>query len=188
MNNPPDEKLTPDQKKLVEIWEKHTEAEFQHHSADMALSTMTANPHLIHIPVLTGGIGRKEIHRFYSKYFIPHMPHDTEIELITRTIGQNRIVDESIFKFTHTIYMPWMLPGVPPTGRRVEIPLVAIIQFQDGKVESEHIYWDQGSVLAQIGLLDINKFPVVKKESAEHLRNPRMPANSLIADAEEEGL
>jgi carboxymethylenebutenolidase len=165
------EEWTQEQQALIDMWERHLASEFAAHSADMALSTMTSHPHLIHLPVLTGGVGRDQIHHFYSTCFIPNMPSDIEIELMTRTVGQNRIVDEFILKFTHTIEMPWMIPGIPPTGKRVEAPHVAIIQFRDGKIESEHIYWDQGTVLTQLGLIDPNQFPVVGQESAERLRN-----------------
>ena len=66
---------------------------------------------------------------------------------VSRTIGEDQIVDEMVFKFTHTIPMDWMLPGIAPTGKRVEVPLVAIVRFREGKLAHEHIYWDQASVL-----------------------------------------
>src|SRR5207237_9223527 len=107
-----------------------------------------------HIPVLTGGVGRDELREFYSKRFIPQMQPDMELTPVSLTIGEDQLVDEMVFKFTHTIPMDWMLPGIPPTGTRVEVPLVAIVRFRDGKLAHEHIYWDQASVLVQIGLLD----------------------------------
>ena len=81
--------------------------------------------------------------------------------LVSFWIGEDQIVDEMIFKFTHTIPMDWILPGIPPTGKHVEIPLVAIVRARNGKLAHEHIYWDQASVLVQIGLLDPSKLPVV---------------------------
>jgi carboxymethylenebutenolidase len=72
-----------------------------------------------------------------------------------------------IFSFTHTLEMPWMLPGIAPTGRRVEIPLVAIVHFRDGKLAHEHIYWDQASVLKQIGLLSDTTLPIHGAETAK---------------------
>ncbi len=100
------------------------------------------------------------------------MPPDTTIELISRTIGHDQIVDEMIFTCTHTVAMDWYLPGVAPTGRRIEAPTVAIVKFRDGRIESEHIYWDQASVLVQIGLLDPGSLPVAGSEVAEKLRDP----------------
>jgi carboxymethylenebutenolidase len=108
------------------------------------------------------------------------MPPDTKVTPVSRTIGETQIVDEMIFSFTHTIAMDWMLPGVPPTGKRVEIPLVAIIGFKDGKVQHEHIYWDQASVLVQLGLLDASRLPVAGVETARKVVDPSLPSNGLI--------
>jgi carboxymethylenebutenolidase len=95
------------------------------------------------------------------------MPPDTSLIPVSRTVGENQLVDEMIFSFTHTEEMPWMLPGVPPTHRRVKIPLVVIVKFRDGKLAHEHIYWDQASVLKQIGLLADPTLPVFGMETAE---------------------
>src|SRR3989440_4062847 len=89
-----------------------------------------------------------------------------------------------VFKFTHTIPMNWMLPGIPPTRKRVEVPLVAIVRVRDGKLAHEHIYWDQASVLVQIGLLDPARLPVVGIESAKKVLDPSLPANELMQRAE----
>jgi carboxymethylenebutenolidase len=187
MATPAETDLAPRQQAMLEAWERHLQAEFADHNADAAIETMSATPHLNHVPVMTGGVGRDEIRRFYATRFIPQMPPDTTIELVSRTIGHDRIVDEMIFKCTHTIAMDWYLPGVAPTGRRIEAPTVAIVQFRDGKIESEHIYWDQASVLVQIGLLDAGSLPVAGVETAEKLRDPTRPANALIARADGRG-
>jgi carboxymethylenebutenolidase len=120
-----------------------------------------------HIPTLTGGRGKDALRTFYSKDFIPSMPPDTSLTPVSRTVGEDQLVDEMIFSFTHTQEMPWMLPGVAPTNRFVRIPLVAIVKFRDGKLAHEHIYWDQASVLKQIGLLNDPTLPVFGAESAE---------------------
>jgi carboxymethylenebutenolidase len=130
--------------------------------------------------VLTGGVGHEQLHEFYSKHFIPKMPPDTEIFPVSRTIGVERLVDEMIFRFTHTIEMDWMLPGIAPTGKRVECPLVVIVHFRDGKLANEHIYWDQASVLVQLGLLDAAKLPVAGVDCARKLADPGLPSNRLI--------
>ena len=145
---------------------------------------MVDDAYVNHIPVLTGGSGRDELREFYSKRFIPQMPPDTEMTPVSRTIGEDQIVDEMIFKFTHTISMDWMLPGISPTGKRVEVPLVAIIQFRDGKLAHEHIYWDQASVLVQIGLLDASKLPVAGVETARKVLDHTLPANALMRRAD----
>jgi carboxymethylenebutenolidase len=124
--------------------------------------------------VLTGGRGKAELRRFYSTDFIPKMPPDTTLTPISRTVGKDQLVDEMIFSFTHTIEMPWMLPGIAPTNKRVRIPLVAIVHFREGKLAHEHIYWDQASVLKQIGLLTDTTLPVRGAETADKvLETPR---------------
>jgi carboxymethylenebutenolidase len=135
---------------------------------------MAEDAYVNHIPVLTGGRGKAELRRFYSTDFIPKMPPDTTLTPISRTVGKDQLVDEMIFSFTHTIEMPWMLPGIAPTNKRVRIPLVAIVHFREGKLAHEHIYWDQASVLKQIGLLTDTTLPVRGAETADKvLETPR---------------
>jgi len=172
--------LTPAQQHLLRLWEEHVQHEFSTRHTGNTLATMVEDAYVNHIPVLTGGSGRDELREFYSKRFIPQMPPDTEMTPVSRTIGEDQLVDEMIFKFTHTISMDWMLPGIPPTGKRVEVPLVAIVRFRDGKLAHEHIYWDQASVLVQIGLLDPAKLPVVGIDSAKKVLDPSLPANELM--------
>jgi carboxymethylenebutenolidase len=175
--------LSSAQETLRQLWEEHVRYEFSTRNTDDTLATMVDDAYVNHIPVLTGGVGKKELRDFYSKRFIPQMPPDTEMTPVSRTIGEDQLVDEMVFKFTHTIRMDWMLPGVPPTGKRVEVPLVAIIRFRDGKLAHEHIYWDQASVLVQIGLLNPAKLPVAGVESARKVLDPSLPANELMKRA-----
>jgi len=166
---------------LRELWEEHMRCEFATHNTEDTLDTMVEDAYVNHIPVLTGGVGKNELREFYSKRFIPQMPPDTEIIPISRTIGADQLVDEMIFKFTHTVKMDWMLPGVAPTGKPVEIPLVAIIKFRGDKLAHEHIYWDQASVLAQLGLLDVSALLVAGIESARKALDPTShPSNELM--------
>jgi len=175
--------LTPAEQALTDLWEKHLGDEFSTRDTEATLDTMVPDAYVNHIPVLTGGVGREQLREFYSQHFIPKMPADTQIIPISRTIGTERLVDEMIFKFTHTIEMDWMLPGIAPTGKRVECPLVVIVHFRDGKLSNEHIYWDQATVLVQLGLLDSSLLPVAGAETAKKLANPRLPANNLIKRA-----
>ena len=176
--------LTPAPETLGQLWEDHVRFEFSTRNTEDTLATMVEDAYVNHIPVLTGGVGRGELREFYSKRFIPQMPPDTEMTPVSRTIGENQLVDEMVFKFTHTIRMDWMLPGVAPTGKHVEIPLVAIVRFREGKLAHEHIYWDQASVLVQIGLIDPNKLPVAGVESARKVLDPTFPANVLMHRAD----
>ena len=177
--------LTAAQQDLGQLWEEHVRHEFATHNTEDTLATMVADAYVNHIPVLTGGVGKQQLREFYSKRFIPQMPPDTEMVPLSRTIGHDQLVDEMIFKFTHTMRMDWMLPGVAPTGKRVEVPLVAIVRFRDGKLAHEHIYWDQACVLVQLGLLDPSELPVSGVESARKALDKRLPSNGLIDRADQ---
>jgi carboxymethylenebutenolidase len=163
---------------LVRLWEEHTRREFVTRDTESTLDTMVDDAYVNHVPVLTGGFGKAALREFYSRHFIPTMPPDTTLTLVSRTVGENQLVDEMIFSFTHTQEMPWMLPGVPPTHRHVEVPLVAIVQFRDGKLAHEHIYWDQASVLKQVGLLTDSELPVFGAETARKVLDPRFEPNN----------
>ena len=169
------------QQTLSARWDDHVKYEFATRNTDDTLETMVVDSYVNHVPVMTGGVGHDELREFYSKRFIPQMPPDTAMTPVSRTIGVDRVVDEMVFEFTHTIKMDWMLPGVEPTGKHVKVALVVIVHFRDGKLAHEHIYWDQASVLAQLGLIDIAKLPVAGVESAEKVLDPTLPSNELMS-------
>ena len=169
-----------DKTSMSALWEKHLDYEFITRDTEATLATMVEDAYVNHVPVLTGGVGKEQLREFYGRHFIPHMPPDTKITPVSRTVGDDRIVDELVFQFTHTIAMDWILPGIAPTGRRVEFPLVVIAHFRDGKLAHEHIYWDQASVLVQLGLLDSSKLPIAGIESARKVLDPKLPANEMI--------
>jgi carboxymethylenebutenolidase len=175
------DKLTPEQRAMAALWEEHMKAEFQSKDAHASCDTMVDNPYVNHAPVLTGGVGRRQLENYYSRYFIPGQPPDVEIVPISRTIGHERIVDEFVYRCTHSIAMEWLLPGVPPTGRRLELPVVVIVSFEGDKMKSEHIYWDQASVLVQLGLLEPAGLPVAGVEVARKALDPEaVPSNLLM--------
>jgi carboxymethylenebutenolidase len=175
------DKLTPEQRSMVAVWEAHLKFELQDKDAHASCDTMVANPYVNHVAVLTGGVGRRQLENYYRRYFIPGQPPDLEIVPISRTVGQNRIVDEFVYRGTHSIPMEWLLPGVPPTGRRLEVAVVVIISFDGDKMKSEQIYWDQASVLVQLGLLDPAGLPVAGVEVARKALDPAaVPSNLLM--------
>jgi carboxymethylenebutenolidase len=177
----PEQELTAAQRALVTAWEQHMAAEFESKSIEATMATMTAEPSVNHVPVMTGGVGAREVRQFYTRHFIGKHPPDVAIVPLTRTVGDARIVEELIYQFTHTIEMPWMLPGIAPTGRRVEVALVVVVDFVDGKISGERIYWDQATVLAQLGLLDVERLPATGREAARKVRDPgQVPSNVLI--------
>lgn len=167
---------------LSALWDKHCEYEFGTRDVDDTMSTMVAEPYVNHIPTMTGGVGYKDLHRFYTNHFVNSNPPDTTLTSISRTVGASQVVDEVLFSFTHTTEIPWMLPGIKPTGKRVEVPLIAIINFRGDKLYHEHIYWDQASVLTQLGLLDPERLPVVGVEQSKKLLDETLPSNTLMSD------
>ena len=165
---------------LSALWDKHCEYEFGTRNVDDTMATMVAEPYVNHIPTMTGGVGHRALHRFYTDHFVNSNPPDTALTPISRTVGATQVVDEMLFSFTHTTEIPWMLPGVAPTGKRVEVPLLAVIKFRGDKLYHEHIYWDQASVLVQIGLLDAKLLPVAGVETARKLLDETLPSNTLM--------
>jgi len=158
---------------LAEVLDDHLASEFTTRDLDATMATMTGDPYLNHVPVLTGGIGWAEIRRFYQQIFIGHWPADTAMERVSRTIGSDQVVDELVISFTHNIAMNHLLPGVPPTGKPVRLAVCVVAGFRDGKLSHEHIYWDQACLLVQIGLLDPAGLPVVGAVQADKLLAPR---------------
>jgi carboxymethylenebutenolidase len=143
---------------------------------------MAAEPHVNVVPLLNGARGRRELHDFYANHFLNQIPPDMEMVPVSRTVGQGRVVDELVMRFTHSIRLDWILPGVPPTGKRVALPFVVVVQFEGDKLAHEHLYWDQASVLVQVGLLE-RTLPVRGGETAEQVLNPTQPMNELIRRA-----
>ncbi|CAE6427172.1 unnamed protein product [Rhizoctonia solani] len=172
------------------IWEEHTRHEFEGRDVGATMGTMVAEPYVNHIPTLTGGIGRKALTWFYARHFIHSNPDSTRMELVSRTLGPDRVVDEFVFEFIHDREIDWMLPGVPPTGKPVRVPFVAVVNVRGDKLYHEHIYWDQASVLVQIGLLPEKlafpgtsneiKLPVAGIEQAEKMVDPNAKESNLL--------
>ncbi len=167
---------------LSGAWDEHLASEFAAKSPEQALATMTEEPYVNEVALMIGGRGRGEVRDFYKNHFLSQIPPDFETVPVSRTIGQGRVVDELIMRFTHSIRLDWLLPGIPPTGAHVEVPMVAIVQFEGDKVAHEHIYWDQASVLVQVGLLS-RTLPVRGGEIAAQVRHPTQPMNELISRA-----
>jgi len=165
---------------LIRLWELHTDLEFATKDAVATVATMTPSNYVNHVPVMTGGRGSDEMIEFYGRHFIPKMPADTALRLLSRTVGKDRLIDEFVFSFTHDTPMDWMLPQVPPTHRKVEIPMVVVVQFEGDKIACERIYWDQASVLVQIGLLESGALPITGIEQTRKFENPQLPSNELM--------
>ena len=154
---------------LGAIFDKHLKCEFEEHDVDATMKTMVKEPYVHHIPTLTGGIGYDGVYNFYKSDFVGKMPDDTKVLSVSRTIGKDQVVDELILSFTHDREIKFMLPGIPPTGKYVELPHIVVMKFNGNKIAHEHIYWDQASLLTQIGLLDPKSLPAYGIEQTRKL-------------------
>jgi carboxymethylenebutenolidase len=160
---------------MIDVFKKHVEAELAG-DLDTTMATMTGDPHLHNVPTMIGGVGYEGVRNFYRDHLVgKFFPPDVKMTDVSRTVDDHQIVDELVISFTHTTTIDWMLPGVAPTGKPVEVAFAVIVGFKDGKISHEHIYWDQASVLVQIGLLDAKGLPVCGAESARKILNPKLP-------------
>ena len=165
---------------LAATFDAHVQAEFQDLDLEATMATMTDEPYVHHVPTITGGNGTAGVRDFYAHHFIGQWPEDTQIQPISRTVGPDQVVDELHMTFTHDRVLDIMLPGIEPKGRRIAIPVVVVVAFHQGKVQHEHIYWDQASVLVQAGLLDPEGLPVTGAEQAAALGDQTRPKNELF--------
>lgn len=156
--------------KLGKVFDKHVKFEFEDKDVESTMKTMVKEPYVHHVPIMTGGVGHNGVYNFYKNDFVGKMPKDTKISRISRTIGNNQVIDELILSFTHDIEIKSMIPGIQPTGRYVELPHVVVMKFRGNKIEHEHIYWDQASLLTQIGVLDSRGLPITGIEQSQKLK------------------
>jgi carboxymethylenebutenolidase len=154
---------------LGALCDAHIAREFADLDVDATMETMVAEPYVHCVAVMTGGFGGEGVRRFYSEHFINQIPKDAKVTRISRTVGRDQLVDEFVLTFTHDTQWDYLLPGILPTGKRVELPHVLVMKFENGKVAHEHFYWDQASLLVQVGLLDPGNLPVVGIEQARRL-------------------
>ncbi|WP_429364325.1 dienelactone hydrolase family protein [Paraburkholderia sp. GAS32] len=169
---------------LNTLWERHCYYEFATRDVDAVMPTMVAEPYVNHVPTMTGGVGHDELKRFYRYHFLNANPEDTRLIPISRTIGADRIVDEFVFCATHDREIDWLLPGLEPTGKYFEVPMLAVVCFRGDKLYNEHIYWDQASVLVQIDVLDPKGLPVAGIQTAKKMIDETLPTNTLMRNWE----
>jgi len=171
--------LSERQQQMVAVFEKHVGAELAG-DLDATMATMSDAPHLNHVPTMAGGVGQSGVRNFYRDHLVgKFFPPDVKMVSVSRTVGQDQVVDELFISFTHTTVIDWLLPGVAPTGKAVEMAVAVIVGFQGDRISHEHIYWDQAGVLVQIGLLDPAGLPVTGADSARKVLNPKLPARSF---------
>jgi carboxymethylenebutenolidase len=165
---------------LGSVFDAHVKHEFVDRDVEATMRTMVEEPFLLHVPILTGGAGGREVRQFYKQSFVGKWPADTTVSQLSRTVGKEQVVDELLLRFTHDVPLAFMLPGVPPTDKPVELPIVVVMKFENGKIAHEHIYWDQASLLVQVGLLDPKTLPIVGVEQARTVLDRTLPLNLLM--------
>ena len=171
--------LSENQQQMAAIFDKHVGAELEG-DLETTMATMNDSPYLHHVPTMAGGVGRSGVRAFYRDHLVgKFFPPDMKMTSVSRTVGEDQVVDELVVSFTHTTVIDWLLPGVEPTGKAVEMAVAVIVGFKGGKISHEHIYWDQAGVLVQVGLLDPAGLPVTGAESARKVLNPRLPARAF---------
>ena len=171
--------MTSAQQAMLDLFQRHVQAELDG-DLETTMATMTDSPHLTNVPLITGGVGKKGVRDFYANHLVgKFFPPDVEMINVSRTIGEDQIVDELVIRFTHSMVIEWMLPGVAPTGKKVEAAFAVIVKVDGGKIAHEHIYWDQASVLVQLGLLNPTGLPVAGAEGARKVLDPSMPSRVI---------
>lgn len=167
------------QQEMIDLFQKHVGAELAG-DLDTTMATMNENPHLNHVPTMAGGVGREGVRAFYRDHLVgKFFPPDVKMTGVSRTVGEDQVVEELVISFTHTTVIDWLLPGVAPTGKPVEMAVAVIVGFKDGKISHEHIYWDQAGVLVQVGLLNPAGLPVSGAESARKVLDPKLPPRRM---------
>jgi carboxymethylenebutenolidase len=161
--------MTSGETDLGAVFDQHVRHEFEDKDVEATMRTMTEEPYVWNVPTAVGGVGKEGVWRFYKDKFVGKMPADTEVIPISRTVSGDQVVDELLLTFTHDREIEYMLPGIAPTGRRVELPHVVVMKFEGNKIAHEHIYWDQASLLVQVGLLDPALLPAVGIEQSREL-------------------
>lgn len=171
--------MRPEETALLQLFQQHMAAEMTG-NIDETMATMTDDPYVNHVPVMTGGVGRDGVREFYRNHLVgKFFPPDAELITVSRTVGHDRLVEEVVVRFTHTTPIDWMLPAVPPTGKRVAAAAVVIVGFEGDKIAYERIYWDQAAVLVQLGLIDPTGLPVSGAESIDKVLDPRLPPRRI---------
>ncbi|KAI2465463.1 hypothetical protein F4781DRAFT_435404 [Annulohypoxylon bovei var. microspora] len=170
---------------LEKVWDEHTYWEFEARSVEETMATMVEEPYVNHIPTLTGGVGRQALTNFYRDHFIFSNPPDTKLELVSRTVGIDRVVDEFLFKATHDRAIDWLAPGIPATGRPISIPFTSVVNIRGDRLYHEHISWDQATLLKQLGLLpDYLPFPYPLRGDEAATTNTNFEYRLPVAGAE----
>ena len=137
---------------LGALCDGHLDREFADRDVNATMATMVPEPYVYSVPRMVGRFGGLGVRRFYNEHFVNQIPKDAKVTPISRTVGKDQVVTEFVLSFTHDTQWDYILPGIPPTGKHVELPHVPVMKFEKGKIAHEHVWWDQASLLVQVGL------------------------------------
>lgn len=164
------------------LFAEHMRHEFETCDVDATMATMVDEPYVNHVPTLSGGVGHDMLKRFYKYHFIGQNSQERSMTPVSYTVGGNRLVLEQVLKFRHDAVLDRYFPNIEPTDEVVEIPIVIFVTFRGSRVVHEHLYWDQGSALKQIGVLDAGGLPIAGPEAAHKLLDETEPSNIFMTD------
>lgn len=168
---------------FIALFDEHVRHEFETRDVDATMETMVDEPYVNHAPTLAGGVGHDHLKRFYKYHFVDQNSRERESLPIAYTLGPDRVVIESIARFRHDQVLDRYFPNIPPTDKMVEISITLCVRFRGDRVCHEHIYWDQGSALAQIGLIDATNLPIAGPEAAAKLLDETRPSNVFMRES-----
>jgi carboxymethylenebutenolidase len=137
---------------LEGVWDDHLGALLERRDADSALSGMTAEPSVRHLPTQTGADGRAPVERYYREALLPFLPGELALTRRSRTVDRFRLVDELTVAFLHDCELAWLTPGIGPTGRRAAVSAVVVVEFRRDAIASLRAHWDMASLATQLGV------------------------------------
>lgn len=127
---------------------------------DAAFALLTEDAAVVHLPAGTGASG-PALRRHLAEDVLPHLPADLAFKRLSRTTDKVRVVDETVVGFTHDRELPWLLPGVAPTGRRAEVLAISVTTFRHSRLNAHRTesllsarrtLWDHQGLVDQLGL------------------------------------
>jgi carboxymethylenebutenolidase len=118
---------------------------------DAALDLVSDDVALTTLPVGTGARGADALRRHLAEDVLPHRPVDLATTRVSRTGDRWRVVDEELVAFTHDRELPWLVPGLAPTGRRVEVLAISVVTVRRQRIVQHRTLWDHHGLLVQLG-------------------------------------
>lgn len=120
-------------------------------NVEAALAMCAAEITVARIPVGTGATGIDAVRAHLVDDVVPHLPADLTFSRVSRTVDRFRVVDEERVAFTHDRELPWLLPGMAPTGLHAEVLTITVVTVRQARIATLRALWDHTGLLAQLG-------------------------------------